>query len=77
MPTIDGYELMRRVRSRTQPGEAALPAIALTAFARVEDAVKARAAGFAIHLAKPVEPADLFSAIARLCSAKPVSAASA
>jgi CheY-like chemotaxis protein len=41
-----------------------LPAIALTAYARAEDRVRAMRAGYQVHLAKPVEPAELLAAIA-------------
>ena len=74
MPVTDGYELMRRVRARPELAGGDLPAIALTAFASVKDAAKARAAGFGLHLAKPVEPAQLFVAISRLCAARPAPA---
>jgi CheY-like chemotaxis protein len=64
MPRVDGYELMRRIRTMTAPDRRDLPAIALTAFARAEDAVKARQAGYGVHLPKPVDPSRLFSTIA-------------
>jgi CheY-like chemotaxis protein len=44
----------------------AIPAIALTAFAREEDRDLALNAGFQLHLSKPVEPAELAEAVARL-----------
>ena len=63
MPGEDGHALMRRVRSL--PTEiAAIPAIALTAFARPEDRDQACQAGFQMHLAKPVDRAVLIEAIA-------------
>jgi len=43
-----------------------VPAIALTAFARPEDRERALACGFAAHVAKPVEPAELIATVARL-----------
>jgi len=46
------------------PERRGLPAIALTAFARGEDAAKARQAGYGVHLPKPVDPSRLFSTIA-------------
>ena len=64
MPRVDGYELMRRIGTMTAPDRRDLPAIALTAFARAEDAVKARQAGYGVHLPKPVDPSRLFSTIA-------------
>ncbi len=63
MPRVDGYELIRRIRRVERPALRALPAIALTAFARLGDGDKARDAGYGAHLAKPVEPAELFLAI--------------
>ena len=64
MPRVDGYELIRRIRAMESPTRRDLPAIALTAFARGEDAAKARRAGYGVHLPKPVEPSRLFSTIA-------------
>lgn len=62
MPQIDGYQLLRLVRHEEPAGEQPLPAIALTAFARPEDKRRAIDAGYLIHLAKPVESADLVTA---------------
>jgi CheY-like chemotaxis protein len=64
MPIVDGYGLITRLRSLTSDRGGATPAIALTAFARSEDAAKARQAGYAVHLPKPVDPARLLSSIA-------------
>jgi CheY-like chemotaxis protein len=64
MPGRDGYELIRAVRSTSGPGD--LPAAALTAYARPEDAARAREAGFQMHLSKPVEPDQLVRAVAHL-----------
>jgi signal transduction histidine kinase len=61
MPDEDGYSLMRRVRQLG--GERKLPAIALTAYARKQDADEALASGYDRHLPKPVAPADLIKAI--------------
>jgi CheY-like chemotaxis protein len=63
MPDVDGFELMRRIRRRA--ATAAIPAIALTAFTRQDDRVKALQAGFTDYLAKPVEPTALADAIRR------------
>jgi len=63
MPDVDGFELMRRIRRRA--ATAGIPAIALTAFTRQDDRVKALQAGFTDYLAKPVEPAALADAIRR------------
>jgi CheY-like chemotaxis protein len=64
MPGRDGYELIKEVRTTTSPDR--LPAAALTAYARPDDADRARAAGFQVHLAKPVEPEQLVKVVARL-----------
>jgi signal transduction histidine kinase/ActR/RegA family two-component response regulator len=66
MPQIDGFELISRVRQHENPRVRQLPAIALTAYARSEDRVKALRAGFQIHLAKPIDPAELVTTIAAL-----------
>ncbi|MBV9891731.1 MAG: response regulator, partial [Rhizobacter sp.] len=63
MPRVDGYELMRRIRALPHSGARELPAIALTAFARTEDGVKAQLAGYGVHLPKPVDPSRLYSTI--------------
>ncbi len=68
MPDRDGYELLRELRARDIP----TPAIALTAFARPEDRERLLAAGFQGHVAKPVEPADLVEAVARLGGVPPI-----
>ena len=61
MPDEDGYSLIRRLRQ--MGGERKLPAIALTAYARKQDADAALGAGYDRHLPKPVAPADLIRAI--------------
>lgn len=66
MPVVDGYGLIRRLRERPAERCGALPAVALTAFARAEDRVKSMLAGFQVHLSKPVEPAELLVVVARL-----------
>jgi len=64
MPGRDGYELIRTVRTTTSSER--LPAAALTAYTRPDDADRAHAAGFQVHLAKPVEPEQLVKMVARL-----------
>ena len=63
MDEENGYALMQSLRTDgfTQP------AIALTAYARREDAEKAQAAGFDVHLPKPVDPEVLISVLVALC----------
>lgn len=66
MPQMDGFQLMATVRQHSDPRVRALPAVALTAYARSEDRIKALGAGFQMHLSKPVEPAELIAAVAAL-----------
>ncbi len=66
MPGTDGYQFIRAVRKLSEEAGGKLPAIALTAFARSEDRQRAMLAGFDIHIAKPVEPAELIAVVARL-----------
>jgi CheY-like chemotaxis protein/anti-sigma regulatory factor (Ser/Thr protein kinase) len=66
MPDEDGYQLIRRVRSLPSVRTASIPAAALTAFAREEDRREALAAGFQLHVAKPVDARSLISAVASL-----------
>jgi PAS domain S-box-containing protein len=68
MPGEDGYSLIRRVRALAAGDGGKTPAIALTAYARAEDRVRARATGFEHHVAKPVEPSELIATIASLIS---------
>ncbi len=44
-----------------------VPAIALTAYARIEDRVKALSSGFQMHVPKPVDPTELLTVIANVC----------
>ncbi|WP_437961776.1 hybrid sensor histidine kinase/response regulator [Sorangium sp. So ce119] len=67
MPDLDGYELLRRLRAMEgERGEPALPAALVTAYARTDDRAQALAAGFAAHIAKPVDPDLLAAAIEQL-----------
>ena len=70
MPGHDGYELISRVRSL--PGGRAVPAVALTALARAEDRARALRAGFQMHVAKPVEAAELLAVVRNLASLRGV-----
>ncbi len=58
MPGEDGYSFIRRVRELQAPNRR-LPALALTAYARVEDRTAALRAGFNMHLSKPIDPNEL------------------
>jgi CheY-like chemotaxis protein len=67
MPETDGYELIRQIREWEKlENRQRIPAVALTAYARVEDRLRALAAGFQMHVPKPVEPAELAAVIASL-----------
>ena len=66
MPLMDGFELIRRVRASDDPRVRDLPAAALTAYARSADRARTLQAGFEMHLAKPVDPLELASAIQAL-----------
>ncbi|QOV91341.1 PAS domain S-box protein [Humisphaera borealis] len=66
MPDEDGYTFIRRVRAMGPEHGGQVPAAALTAYARIEDRVRAIRAGFQLHLVKPVEPAELIATVAAL-----------
>ena len=66
MPWMDGLELIRSVRQTLPPPANQVPAAALTAYARAEDRLSALASGFQMHIAKPVNPSELVTAIASL-----------
>lgn len=64
MPEMDGYSLLREVR--TTHGNTDIPAIALTAYARPEDRARALAAGFTAYVAKPIDPGFLVALVSKL-----------
>jgi PAS domain S-box-containing protein len=66
MPELDGYELIRRVRKLPDASMRQIPAAALTAYARAEDRIKSLQAGYQMHMAKPIDPAELVAAVAAL-----------
>ncbi|MET0649966.1 MAG: ATP-binding protein, partial [Pyrinomonadaceae bacterium] len=66
MPGEDGYELMGRIRKLPAEAGGRVPAIALTAYARVEDRMHALRAGYQMHVPKPVELAELAAVAASL-----------
>ncbi len=63
LPDVDGYDLIQRIRAMDKNSGGAIPAIAVTAYARTEDRTRALQAGYQSHLAKPVEPTELVAAI--------------
>lgn len=64
MPNEDGYSLIQRIRKLPREGGGAIPAVALTAYSRIEDRTRALLAGFNMHVPKPVEPAELIVVLA-------------
>ncbi|WP_437678317.1 response regulator [Sorangium sp. So ce131] len=68
MPGMDGFELIRRVRALPPEEGGVVPAIALTAYAGVEDSRKAMREGYQMHLPKPVSASRLLRIIADLAS---------
>lgn len=66
MQEVDGYTLLRQVRSLSPEQGGQVPAIALTAYAGEIDRQQAIAAGFQKHIVKPIEPDKLVVAIVSL-----------
>ncbi len=66
MPEEDGYVLIRRIRSLSAEQGGKIPAVALTAYARMEDRHQALLSGFHLHFPKPVNPTDLALVVANL-----------
>jgi CheY-like chemotaxis protein len=66
MPEEDGYTLMKKLRARESERGGHIPAIALTAYARREDRLRALSVGYESHVPKPVDPIDLVAAVASL-----------
>ncbi|HEY6214642.1 MAG TPA: PAS domain S-box protein [Vicinamibacterales bacterium] len=66
MPLMDGFELIARVRRSDDATVREIPAAALTAYARSEDRAKTLQSGFEMHLAKPIDPVELASAVKAL-----------
>ena len=69
MPDEDGYSVIQKVRQLPLAQGGNVPAIALTAFARLEDRRRAILSGFQMHMSKPVEPSELIAIVASLGSA--------
>jgi CheY-like chemotaxis protein len=66
MPGEHGYDLIESVRALPPERGGRVPALALTAYARLEDRERILAAGYDRHLGKPIDPTDLASAVAQL-----------
>jgi CheY-like chemotaxis protein len=70
MPYADGYAFLRELRALREP-YASIPVVALTAYAREEDRLRALAAGFRAHLGKPFESKDLLRKVAEILATAP------
>jgi len=68
MPGEDGYTLMKKLRAREKAHGGHIPAIALTAYARREDRLRALSVGYEYYVPKPVEPVELLTAVASLAN---------
>jgi CheY-like chemotaxis protein/nitrogen-specific signal transduction histidine kinase len=66
MPVMDGFSLIRAVRSLPSDLGGDIPTIAITAYARAEDAVRATRAGYQAHITKPIEPDHLLRVLAEV-----------
>ncbi|MGH7358721.1 MAG: response regulator, partial [Candidatus Rokuibacteriota bacterium] len=66
MPGEDGYAFIRRIRGLDASEGGKTPAIALTAYGRMEDRLRALSAGYSMHVPKPVDPVELAAIIASL-----------
>jgi PAS domain S-box-containing protein len=64
MEAEDGYALIRRVRNLEHSEGGKTPAIALTAYGRMEDRLRTLSAGFTMHVPKPVDPLELTTLVA-------------
>ncbi|HBI71078.1 MAG TPA: hybrid sensor histidine kinase/response regulator, partial [Massilia sp.] len=64
LPDMNGYELARRLRALPEFSGTLL--IALTGYGQLQDKVRAREAGFDLHIAKPAEPEAILAALARV-----------
>ena len=70
MPDEDGYSLIRSLRTLERHSGRRTPAVALTAYVRVQDRARAVDAGFDVFVEKPVDPEELVSVIAGLLDSR-------
>ena len=63
MADTDGYNLIKQVRNHESSKGANIPAIAVTGYARAQDRIRAIAAGYNTHVAKPVEIRELVTVV--------------
>ena len=71
MPGEDGYSLIRKVRALETERGVRLPAVALTAYGRMQDRMRSLTAGYNMHVPKPVDPAELTTIIASVAGRPP------
>jgi signal transduction histidine kinase/ActR/RegA family two-component response regulator len=71
MPDEDGYSLIRNLRAIERESGRETPAVALTAYVRVQDRARAVAAGFNVFVEKPVDPEELIAVLAGVAAGKP------
>jgi CheY-like chemotaxis protein len=71
LPNEDGYSLITKIRNRPASQGGNVPALAISAYAREEDRMRALAAGFQIHVSKPFEPAEVVAAVGGLAGRHP------
>jgi len=64
MPGVDGYDFIQKFRDWQREQGTWVPAVALTAYARAEDRVRALTAGYQIHVAKPIDPVEFALVVA-------------
>jgi CheY-like chemotaxis protein len=70
MPKEDGYSLIKKLRKLRSKRARELPAVALTAYATSDDRARALAAGFQMHVTKPVDPEALVRSVATIMGRK-------
>ena len=66
MPGTDGYDFIQQIRKLSRHGGGKVAAIALTAYTRIEDRLRALRAGYDMHVPKPVELTELVAVAASL-----------
>jgi CheY-like chemotaxis protein len=64
MPGEDGYSFIRKIRARSPEDGGGTPAVAVTAYGSVDDRIRVLAAGYQMHVAKPVDPVELVTVVA-------------
>jgi CheY-like chemotaxis protein len=70
MPDEDGYSLIRNLRATERGSGRETPAVALTAYVRVQDRARAEAAGFNVFVEKPVDPQELIAVLAGITDSR-------